>query len=217
MVESLDDTTGGDRKPTGGGDPIHGPKKEEKKAAAAASQEWKVCKGCLYYSSRLRSRGRGPPCIGTEIPLPRVPASMREQYKAVATREGNLSFFKYTCVGYSIFSHGEDSPTKEQNKPASLPVCVGYELLLGKKSTPSQSSTPSQAPARGQYKHRKEDLYFLRSRTTSHELARANFVGRFSRNAGVVASGVARNLLRVGTYIKDNLDSMLYPDGRRPK
>jgi len=54
---------------------------------------------------------------------------MREQYKAVATREGNLSFFKYTCVGYSIFSHGEDSPTKEQNKPASLPVCVGYEVF----------------------------------------------------------------------------------------
>ncbi|MQL98701.1 hypothetical protein Taro_031413, partial [Colocasia esculenta] len=38
----------------------------------------------------------------------------------------------------------------------------------------------------------------------------------FTRNAGLVAAGVSRNLHRVANYIKDNLDDILYPDRRRP-
>jgi len=139
---------------------------------------------------------------------------MSKRYKAAAAREGNLSYFKFACDGYSIFSDADDSSTKAKNEPASLPVCAGYELLLGKKTS---ATTTSQAPSRANRKQYKEDLYFLRSRTTSKELARKNFVGRFTRSAELVAAGVARNLLKVGSYIKDNVGNMLYPDRRRPK
>lgn len=129
-----------------------------------------------------------------------------------AERIGNLSYFKYACVGYSFFMHEEDSVTEGQNRPVALPLCAGYELLLGKKT-----SAFGQVPARNQQKHHKEDLFFLRSRMTSEKLAMDNFLGRFAKSAEVVASGVRRNLMRVGSYIKDNVDDMVYPDRRRPK
>ncbi|RRT53483.1 hypothetical protein B296_00044979 [Ensete ventricosum] len=40
---------------------------------------------------------------------------------------------------------------------------------------------------------------------------------RFGRNAGVVASGVAKNLNKVGNYIKDNIDDIFYPYRKPPK
>lgn len=40
---------------------------------------------------------------------------------------------------------------------------------------------------------------------------------RYTRNASLVASGVARNMRRVGNYIKESLDDILYPYRRRPK
>ena len=40
---------------------------------------------------------------------------------------------------------------------------------------------------------------------------------RFTRNAGLVASGVARNMRKVGNYIKESVDDILYPYRRRPK
>ena len=35
------------------------------------------------------------------------------------------------------------------------------------------------------------------------------FLNRFQRNAGLVASGVAKNLNRVGNYVKDLLNDIL--------
>jgi hypothetical protein len=40
---------------------------------------------------------------------------------------------------------------------------------------------------------------------------------RYTRNANLVASGVARNMRRVGNYVKDSVDDILYPYRRRPK
>uniref|UniRef100_A0A0E0AEB2 DUF8204 domain-containing protein n=1 Tax=Oryza glumipatula TaxID=40148 RepID=A0A0E0AEB2_9ORYZ len=37
------------------------------------------------------------------------------------------------------------------------------------------------------------------------------------RNAGLVANGVARNLNKVGAYIKDTMDDIMYPYRKRPK
>ncbi|RWW00656.1 hypothetical protein BHE74_00021330 [Ensete ventricosum] len=37
------------------------------------------------------------------------------------------------------------------------------------------------------------------------------------KNAGVVASGVARNLNKVGNHIKENIDDILYPYRKPPK
>lgn len=40
---------------------------------------------------------------------------------------------------------------------------------------------------------------------------------RFWRNAGLVASGVAANLNKVGNYVKETVDDILYPYRKRPK
>jgi len=47
----------------------------------------------------------------------------------------------------------------------------------------------------------------------------ADFYGccRFKRSAGLVASGVAKNLNKTARYIKENIQDMLYPDRRPPK
>ncbi|KAE9446069.1 hypothetical protein C3L33_22052, partial [Rhododendron williamsianum] len=43
------------------------------------------------------------------------------------------------------------------------------------------------------------------------------FMSKFSRNAGLVAMGVAKNLYRVGNSIKGRIDGILYPYRSRPK
>ncbi|PQP99306.1 uncharacterized protein Pyn_18481 [Prunus yedoensis var. nudiflora] len=43
------------------------------------------------------------------------------------------------------------------------------------------------------------------------------YLNRFKRNAILVASGVAKNVNRVGNYIKQSVDDILYPYRRRPK
>lgn len=40
---------------------------------------------------------------------------------------------------------------------------------------------------------------------------------RFKRSAGLVASGVAKNLNKTASYIKENIQDILYPDRRPPK
>ena len=47
----------------------------------------------------------------------------------------------------------------------------------------------------------------------------ADFYGccRFKRSAGLVASGVAKNLNKTAHYIKENIQDILYPDRRPPK
>jgi hypothetical protein len=44
-----------------------------------------------------------------------------------------------------------------------------------------------------------------------------DFLTKFQRNAGLVANGVARNLNKVGAYIKDTMDDIMYPYRKRPK
>lgn len=43
------------------------------------------------------------------------------------------------------------------------------------------------------------------------------FNNRFTRNANIVASGVAKNVRKVGNQIKESVDDILYPYRRRPK
>lgn len=202
--------TGSDPIPTGaGGDPIHKSSEENNNSINAkktSQQEFKICKGCAFYSSKLKSNGKNPLCLGTQIPLPKVSSSMPGRYKVAAGREGKLSYFKYVCVGYSIFLHNEDSSTNDQYNPTHLPICSGYELLMGKKSTAKESTGRRQIQV-------KDDLYFIRSRMV-RDTSRPDFATRFTKSAEVVASGVVKNLLRVGSYIKD---SMLHTDRKGPK
>ncbi|XP_038707461.1 uncharacterized protein LOC120002743 isoform X2 [Tripterygium wilfordii] len=127
--------------------------------------------------------------------------------KSEASKEGrNLADFKYACVGYSIYLENKDSLTDQKNRPAELPFCVGVEVLLDKRP-----STAGHVPA---HVHKSGDGATVpEHRPTTHSTGE-DFLSRFKRSAGLVASGVVRNANRVGNHIKQSLDDMLF---RRPK
>ncbi|URD94472.1 hypothetical protein MUK42_12001 [Musa troglodytarum] len=151
----------------------------------------KSCKGCLYYSSRLKSDGCNPVCVGIGRTLPQVPNSIIGDSETEATKDGrSLSDFKYACVGYSVFLNKKDNTAEKPENQAELPFCVGIEILADRRTS-----------------------------TAGHIPANVNKEGDglFRKNAGVVASGVARNLNKVGNYIKENIDDILYPYRKPPK
>ncbi|XP_058109596.1 uncharacterized protein LOC131252852 isoform X2 [Magnolia sinica] len=141
-----------------------------------------------------------------------VPSSIVGESEIEASKEGrSLSDFKYVCVGYSVFLDAKDNPNEQQENQAELPFCVGIELLLDKRV-----SNADHVPA---HAHNKEDGHVFhqpRSYKPTHSMGE-EFLSRFTRNAGLVASGVARNIHKVGNHIKDSLDDILYPYRRRPK
>ncbi|OMO57012.1 hypothetical protein CCACVL1_26082 [Corchorus capsularis] len=65
--------------------------------------------------------------------------------EAEATKEGrSIIDFYYACAGYSVYMSGnKDSVNKEESKP-QLPVCIGVELLVNRKSTTADTAS---APA----------------------------------------------------------------------
>ncbi|KAF0903683.1 hypothetical protein E2562_029056 [Oryza meyeriana var. granulata] len=140
----------------------------------------KSCKGCLFYSSVLRSRERGPVCAGITRTIPQ---------------------------GYSMYLDDKESSKGKGDKHAQLPICVGIELLADRRTSTNQASAhrkkeAPQGPQPRQYKpgHRGDD-----------------FLTKFQRSAGLVANGVARNINKVGAYIKDTMDDIMYPYRKRPK
>ncbi|XP_031477821.1 uncharacterized protein LOC116248922 [Nymphaea colorata] len=179
-----------------------------------STNKGKSCKGCLYYSSLLKSKHRNPLCVGVSRALPQVPNYVIGESELEASKEGrSLADFKYACVGYSVYLDKKDSPAGQQGDQAELPFCVGIELLVDKRATNTEH-LPSHVN-----NNTKEDApVFSQPRTYKppHSIG-DEFLNRFTRNASLVASGVARNLYRVGNYIKDNVDDILYPYRRRPK
>ncbi|KAJ6732803.1 ALTERED INHERITANCE OF MITOCHONDRIA PROTEIN [Salix koriyanagi] len=145
-----------------------------------------------------------------------------EQSEVEASKDGRvLTDFYYGCAGYSLYSIKDHSTDKQVSKK-ELPVCVGLELLVDRRVATADSAS---APA---HIHRKEDGRELPQPQPSRELPQPraqkpasspadDFFSRYMRNSGLVASGVARNMRRVGIYIKDSVDDMLFPYGRRPK
>ncbi|MBA0614239.1 hypothetical protein Godav_014560 [Gossypium davidsonii] len=95
----------------------------------------KSCKGCLYYSSALKSKSQNPTCVG-------IPRTLQQGlflspfhficFFFMASKEGRtLTDFKYACVGYSVYLDNKDSSADNQSdKPVELPFCVGLEVLL---------------------------------------------------------------------------------------
>ena len=48
-----------------------------------------------------------------------------------ASKEGrNLSDFKYSCVGYSVFLENGDDDSMSRENQAELPFCVGIEVNI---------------------------------------------------------------------------------------
>uniref|UniRef100_A0A5B6ZZK5 DUF8204 domain-containing protein n=1 Tax=Davidia involucrata TaxID=16924 RepID=A0A5B6ZZK5_DAVIN len=175
------------------------------------SKKGKSCKGCLYYSSTLKSNSRNPLCVGITRTLPQVPRYIVGESEVEASKEGrSLTDFKYACVGYSVYPDGKD-PSTDRETQTELPVCVGIEVLVDKRV-----GTADSIPA---HVHNREDGHgFPQPRT--HKPAHSigdEFLSRFSRNASLVAMGVAKNMCKVGNHIKATLDDILYPYRKRPK
>ncbi|KAG1362235.1 hypothetical protein COCNU_10G004540 [Cocos nucifera] len=186
----------------GGGDPRQSP-------SQASTSKAKSCKGCLYYSSVLRSEASNPLCVGITRTLPHVP-NYTVKESEIATKEGHsLSDFKYACVGYSVFLSNKDNSMDKGEKQAELPFCAGLEILMDRRTTADH------VPA---HVHNKEDAT-VHSQPRGYRLPQSSgqdFFSKFARNAGLVASAVARNLARVANQIKENFDDISY-DRRRPK
>ncbi|KAI3959147.1 hypothetical protein MKX01_023823 [Papaver californicum] len=191
----------------------------------------KSCKGCLYYSSILKSKERKPLCVGISRTLQQVPSHIVGESEVEASKEGrSLTDFKYACMGYSVHmdSKDKDPSTNPKGKHAELPFCIGIELLVDKRPAaataghaPGHASghAPGHVPGRALAHRKMEDGKPLPQLQPSKppQPAGEEFLPRFTRNANIVASGVLKNVYRVGNYIKANVDDMLYPYRRRPK
>ncbi|XP_008796878.2 uncharacterized protein LOC103712195 isoform X2 [Phoenix dactylifera] len=128
----------------GGRDPRQSPSQDSTSKA-------KSCKGCLYYSSVLRSEARNPLCVGITRTLQQVPNYTVKEAEIEATKEGHsLSDFKYACVGYSVFLSNKDNSMEKGEKQAELPFCAGLEILMDRRT-----STADHVPA---HVHNKEGL-----------------------------------------------------------
>ncbi|XP_075653017.1 uncharacterized protein LOC142623475 isoform X2 [Castanea sativa] len=182
----------------------------------------KTCKGYLYFSSSLKSKARNPRCIGISRTLQQVPGYIVGQTEMEASKEASkegrdLTDFNYGCVGYSVYLDriGKDRVADNQGAKAELPVCVGLEILVDRRLSADEPA-PASAPA---HIHNREDGRELpqpRRHRPAHSVG-DDFLSRFTRNANLVASGVARNMRRVGNSIKETFDDVLYPYRKRPK
>ncbi|KAK4758485.1 hypothetical protein SAY87_019786 [Trapa incisa] len=172
----------------------------------------KSCKGCLYYSSNQRSISQRPTCVGISRSLQQVPRYVVGETESQASKEGRtLLDFRYACIGYSVFLEKNGQPSDQQKKEAELPFCVGLEVLLDKRTTPT--------PQVQEHARKNEDYHTFRQQRT-HEPANTiadDYLSRFTRSATLVASGVAKNANKVGNHIKETINDILYPYGKRSK
>ncbi|CAN6198659.1 unnamed protein product [Urochloa humidicola] len=183
-------------------------------AAPALPRKGKSCKGCLYYSSALKSRGYNPICVGIPRSIPQVPTFVVDEPKEEAMSQGHdLRQFRYGCAGYSMYVDNRDGQGEGKTL---LPYCRGLELLVDSRLVEKKPSTAQHAPA-----HVSNDAAITRSQQQGQQrpadLARQEFLARFSRSAGLVAGGVVKNLNKTANYIKENIHDILYPDRRPPK
>ncbi|KAK9071431.1 hypothetical protein SSX86_010000 [Deinandra increscens subsp. villosa] len=188
-----------------------------------ASRKGKSCKGCLYYSSTLKSNSRNPVCVGITRSLPKVPRYYVGESEMEASKEGRrLADFRYGCVGYSVYSDMKNHSGNAEETQKELPVCVGIEVLVDRKVTNANSA----ATHAHNKEYNKTNTFLLLEDNHATPQPRVNrpaqsasddFFSRFTRNANIVASGVAKNVRKVGNQIKESVDDILYPYRRRPK
>ncbi|KAK9062034.1 hypothetical protein SSX86_019218 [Deinandra increscens subsp. villosa] len=158
----------------------------------------------------LKSNSRNPVCVGIARSIPKVPRYYVGESEMEASKEGrSLADFRYGCVGYSVYSDVKNHPGQVQETQKELPVCVGIEVLVDRKATNANSaSTPAN----------KDNRAIPQPRVNRPPpSASDDFFSRFTRNANVVASGVAKNVRKVGNQIKESVDDILYPYRRPPK
>ncbi|KAF5798547.1 hypothetical protein HanXRQr2_Chr07g0294211 [Helianthus annuus] len=176
-----------------------------------ASRKGKSCKGCLYYSSTLKSNSRNPVCVGITRSLPKVPRYYVGESEMEASKEGrSLADFRYGCAGYSVYPDMKNHSGDVEETQKELPVCVGIEVLVDRRV-----SNANPAPT---HAHNKDNHATPQPRVNRPaQSASDDFFSRFTRNANIVASGVAKNVRKVGNQIKESVDDIMYPYRRRPK
>ncbi|KAL9665526.1 hypothetical protein QQ045_020946 [Rhodiola kirilowii] len=87
----------------------------------------KSCKGCLYFSSVLKSNSLHPRCIGLTRSV-QVQGYFVGKSELAATKEGrSLTDFKYGCLGYSVYLDDQKASEDTPGQKVELPVCVGVE------------------------------------------------------------------------------------------
>ncbi|KAL1536629.1 hypothetical protein AAHA92_29251 [Salvia divinorum] len=174
-------------------------------ASGSGGNKGRSCKGCLYYSSQFKSDSRNPLCVGLSRSLPNAPRYIVGTSEMEASKEGMiLRDFKYGCVGYSIYADQKNRASDPQQSEPELPVCMGVEVLVDRKIKESLADG-NRLPAP---QHRSPQ---------PANVSRDEFLSRFTRNANLIANGVAKNIRRVGNQIKQSLDDIMYPYRKRPK
>ncbi|KAB2618134.1 hypothetical protein D8674_014003 [Pyrus ussuriensis x Pyrus communis] len=188
--------------------------KDELPDQSKASKKGRSCKGTLYYSSALKSKAYNPLCVGIPRAIPEVPQSIVAETEMKASKDDrHLTEFRYACAGYSLYldritkDHSEEQP--------ELPVCYGLKLLVGKRMV---QKTPAAAPVSAHVHHKRDDHEVPQTqRQQPTQSAGSLFFNRFTRNADLVASGVTKNIRKVGKYVKGSIYKFLYSYRGRPK
>jgi hypothetical protein len=186
-------------------------------AVPTPPRKGKSCKGCLYYSSVLKSRGYNPICVGIPRSIPQVPSYVVDEPKEEAASEGHdLRKFRYGCAGYSMFVDNRDGQGGESDGKTLLPYCRGLELLVDSRLVERKPSATEQTPAYVS-KDASSHSPHQQGQQRPADMARQEFMGRFKRSAGLVASGVVKNLNKTANYIKGCIEDIVYPDRGSPK
>ncbi|KAG5530267.1 hypothetical protein RHGRI_030587 [Rhododendron griersonianum] len=217
MEEETGKEKGGDKESpnNNSSNPIH----KESPAKKAKS-----CKGCVYYSSTLKSNSRNPLCVGIPRSIPQDvvnkddvpmfvlgdrigdegtsdtagPECIVGVSEIEASREGfSLADFKYACVGYSIYSDRQGSSVDAQETQAELPICVGLEVLVDRKVNTAVDPVPAGV-------QNKEDAHGFQPPWTHKHTHSAGdeFLSRCQSNEARLAQLVERkalNLVVVGS------------------
>ncbi|GKV41517.1 hypothetical protein SLEP1_g49034 [Rubroshorea leprosula] len=174
------------------------------------------CKGYLYYySSTLKSNNRKPRCIG-------IPRSLPHENETSKERRALVDFY-YACAGHSVYAIRTEASDDKAATMTQMPACVGLELTVDRRASSTDSAstpapTPASVPANA---HNRQDC--KNCPPQSHKPAQpvgSDFLSRFTRNANLVASGVARNIRvrkREGgcfshrvTFLDDRAESALF-------
>ncbi|CAN8254759.1 unnamed protein product [Cochlearia groenlandica] len=182
-------------------------KEEKQKGRGGSLEKGKSCKGYLYYSSSLKSKSKNPRCVGFPRKLPYV--------RTEASKEGStLADFYYGCLGYSAYRTENDWSAIKQTTKTQFPACIGLKLIA---DTTAISGNTSSAPARVQNRNdapnSRESPRHQNHKPTPATVTNTEngFVTRFTRNANLVASGVMKNMKKVGNYVRETMDDALRP------
>ncbi|KAG1354509.1 putative protein FMP32, mitochondrial [Cocos nucifera] len=188
----------------GGGDPRQSP-------GRAPNPKAKSCKGCLFYSSVLKSEARNPLCVGITRNLQQDLVSSNEEQN-----QDNVVGQCYfgNKIGIKLDSAYADDeilmdrrtstadhmPAHVHNKEVLISLELHHDKCEGSCSdmilptfavNDGSLRTPENFNSSNAPLHSRPQGY---GPTTS---SGQDFFGKFARNAGLVASGVARNLIRV--------------------